>query len=172
MAVPAGDVLYFAFRANVYTPRNSLKLHVNGVHIVDITKHTGAWEVWYMELNPGEHRFEWQRVRNLPGLNAAVLEQVDHSGRSDWPGGWGGRRHGTATPGAPASCDRSVQRPVHCRERRGHGTLLPYDGLDDNPTLEVGMTTHRSPPTKCSSFYLAHRTIFYKLIYVIKIYYI
>ena len=55
------------------------------------------------------------------------------AGRSDWPGGWGGRRRGTATPGAPASCDRSVQRPVHCRERRGHGTLLPYDGLDDNP---------------------------------------
>ena len=96
--------------------------------------------------------------------------EADRAGRSDWPGGWGGRRRGTVTPGAPVSCDRSVQRPVHCREPRGHGTLLPYDGLDDNPTLEVGMTTHRSPPTKCSSFYLAHQTIFYKLIYVIKIY--
>ena len=61
-------------------------------------------------------------------------------------------------------------RPVHCRECRGHSMLLSYDGSDDNPTLEVGMTTHRSPPTKCSRFYLANRTIFYKLIYVIKIY--
>ena len=41
---------------------------------------------------------------------------------------------------------------------------------DEDKIFASGVDTHRSPPTKCSSFDLANRTIFYKLIYVIKIY--
>ena len=69
----------------------------------------------------------------------------------DWAGGWGGRRRGMVTPGAPADCGWSMQRLVHCQERRGHGMLLPYDVLDDDPTLEVGMTARRFPPAKRSN---------------------
>ena len=56
-------------------------------------------------------------------------------------------RNGDAGSAQKMRPERSA--PVHCREHRGHGTLIPYDGLDVNPTLEVGMTTYRSPPTKC-----------------------
>ena len=76
------------------------------------------------------------------------------------------------TPGAPADCGWSMQRLVHCQERRGHGMLLPYDRLDNDPTLEVGMTAYRYSPVKCLTLYLANRTIFYKLRYIINIYYI
>ena len=57
----------------------------------------------------------------------------------------------TATPGAPVGRGWSVQCPNHCRPRHVHGILLPYARSKDNPTLEVGMTAHRSPPTKRSS---------------------
>ena len=61
--------------------------------------------------------------------------RADMVGEPDWAGGCGGKRLGTATPGALTGRGCIVQRLVTCLERHGHGMMLLYDGADNNPTL-------------------------------------
>jgi hypothetical protein len=73
---PDGGSVFFAVFASLYAPHDVLEFSVDNVPKVVITTPSFAWEEFEVEIDPGKHVCTWRLVKNVPGLDPNVIEDV------------------------------------------------------------------------------------------------
>jgi hypothetical protein len=74
---PDGGTVSFAAYASVYAPHDVLEFRIDNDPKVAITTPSSSWQEFEVEVDPGKHVCTWRLVKNVPGLNQYVIEDVD-----------------------------------------------------------------------------------------------
>ncbi|KAL3769987.1 hypothetical protein ACHAWO_008361 [Cyclotella atomus] len=74
---PDGGTVSFAAFASIYAPHDILEFRIDNDPKVAITTPSFSWQEFEVEVDPGKHVCTWRLVKNVPGLDQYVIEDVD-----------------------------------------------------------------------------------------------
>jgi hypothetical protein len=74
---PDGGVVSFAAFASIYAPHDVLEFRIDNDPKVAITTPSFSWEEYEVEVDAGKHVCTWRLVKNVPGLDKTIVEDVD-----------------------------------------------------------------------------------------------
>jgi hypothetical protein len=74
---PEGGVISFASFASLYTPLDVCEFAIDGVPQVVIATPSDEWEVHHVSVDPGKHVLTWKLIKNVSGLDEAIINDVD-----------------------------------------------------------------------------------------------
>jgi hypothetical protein len=74
---PDGGVISFVAFASLYAPQDVCEFSIDDVPQVVIATPSDEWEAHHVSVDAGKHELKWKLIKNVSGLNADTINDVD-----------------------------------------------------------------------------------------------